>query len=82
MENLCNVNCTDLVSDDISVSIKCAHMIYTEHNGFDAWSDWVSGCKDTDVDEYVRDCGLVPHAPTGQNQTTLYVLAIDRKSVV
>nr|XP_016993244.2 lysozyme X-like [Drosophila takahashii] len=37
--NACNIRCDDLLTDDISRSVKCARMVQREQ-GWSAWSVW------------------------------------------
>ncbi|XP_044726460.1 lysozyme-like [Chrysoperla carnea] len=40
----CNVNCNDLLKDDITLAAKCAKKVYDRH-GFEAWYGWKNKCK-------------------------------------
>ncbi|XP_067127072.1 lysozyme-like [Centruroides vittatus] len=55
--NECNVRCSDLRTDDISIAVKCAKKIFEVHN-FYAWVAWKNRCQNTDVSRYVSDCHL------------------------
>ncbi|XP_056592461.1 lysozyme C II-like [Triplophysa dalaica] len=55
--NDCNINCSQLLNDDISLSVKCAKIIAKRH-GLNAWYGWKNHCKDKDVRQYIKGCGL------------------------
>nr|BBE08149.1 C-type lysozyme [Plautia stali] len=53
----CNVDCEDLIGDNVEESISCAIEIYADY-GFSAWSAWVSKCKGKstpDISHCLRD---------------------------
>lgn len=39
----CNIDCTDLLNDNISQAAACAKKIYRDH-GFAAWKEWKDYC--------------------------------------
>merc|ERR1712141_47202 len=54
----CNINCSNLLDDNITDDEKCATTIYNRH-GFDAWYGWINNCKGKDNSDWVSDCNLV-----------------------
>jgi lysozyme C len=53
--NDCNVNCNDLLDNNITDDSKCAHLVYNRH-GFTAWYGWINKCEGKDVSSYVAGC--------------------------
>ncbi|XP_058456244.1 lysozyme-like [Malaya genurostris] len=42
--NDCNIQCSDLLSDDITKAVKCANLIY-RRQGYSAWYGWKAKCQ-------------------------------------
>ncbi|KFM64933.1 Lysozyme, partial [Stegodyphus mimosarum] len=59
----CGVNCTDLVSDDIVPSAKCATEIY-KREGFSHWPAWKNNCRDKSPTWYIQKCELQSNSKT------------------
>ncbi|GFU28034.1 lysozyme C-1 [Trichonephila clavipes] len=59
----CGVSCTDLVSDDIVKSAKCALKIF-QKEGFKAWPAWKNNCQAIDTSRFIIKCSL--KAPSGR----------------
>ncbi|XP_056592462.1 lysozyme C-like [Triplophysa dalaica] len=55
--NGCDINCSQLLSNDISLSINCAKII-ARQQGISAWYGWKNHCKNQDVSRYIAGCGL------------------------
>ncbi|XP_063062322.1 lysozyme C [Engraulis encrasicolus] len=56
-ENLCKVNCVELLKDDLKASIACLKVI-VDKEGLKAWDTWSNYCKGRKVTRWVRGCGL------------------------
>ncbi|XP_055679751.1 lysozyme-like [Lutzomyia longipalpis] len=48
----CNINCYDLVDDDLTDDLQCVKKIYARH-GFSAWNGWKKWCQGT-LPDYVE----------------------------
>uniref|UniRef100_A0A1B0C8A8 lysozyme n=1 Tax=Lutzomyia longipalpis TaxID=7200 RepID=A0A1B0C8A8_LUTLO len=44
--NDCNIDCNDLLDDDLTDDLKCVKKIYARH-GFSAWNGWKKWCQGT-----------------------------------
>ncbi|KAM9323051.1 lysozyme C-like [Pholidichthys leucotaenia] len=55
--NECNINCSELQSDDVTASVNCAKRIVRQQ-GISAWYGWLNNCKGQDVSTYLAGCGL------------------------
>ncbi|XP_051972268.1 lysozyme C-like [Xyrauchen texanus] len=55
--NGCKINCSQLLSNDISLSINCAKII-GKMQGITAWYGWLNHCKNHDVSPYIAGCGV------------------------
>ncbi|GFS58730.1 lysozyme [Nephila pilipes] len=53
----CGVSCTDLVSDDITKSAKCALKIF-QKEGFKLWPTWRDNCQAIDTSRFIVKCSL------------------------
>ncbi|KFM60871.1 Lysozyme C-1, partial [Stegodyphus mimosarum] len=53
----CGVNCTDLVSDNIVLSAKCATQIF-KREGFSHWPAWKTNCRHKSGTWYIQKCAL------------------------
>ncbi|XP_026200227.2 lysozyme C-like [Anabas testudineus] len=56
--NGCNVKCSELQSDNVSVSINCAKRVVRDPNGIGAWVAWRKYCQNKDLSRYLAGCGL------------------------
>ncbi|XP_040914860.1 lysozyme C-like [Toxotes jaculatrix] len=56
--NGCNIRCSELLSDDVSVAINCAKRVVRDPNGIRAWVAWVNHCQNRDLSSYVAGCGV------------------------
>ncbi|XP_065096823.1 lysozyme C II-like [Paramisgurnus dabryanus] len=55
--NDCKINCSRLLSADISQSVKCAKIIAKRH-GTSAWYGWKKTCANRNVRPYIAGCGV------------------------
>ncbi|XP_040199969.1 lysozyme C [Rana temporaria] len=56
--NACNIDCSALLSNDISSSVKCAKRVVRDPNGMNAWVGWRNHCKGKDLSAWIQGCGL------------------------
>uniref|UniRef100_A0A1A7YVB5 lysozyme n=1 Tax=Iconisemion striatum TaxID=60296 RepID=A0A1A7YVB5_9TELE len=56
--NGCNINCSDLLTDNVSTAIRCAKRVVADPPGIGAWVAWRVHCKNRDVSSYLAGCGL------------------------
>nr|XP_046231829.1 lysozyme C [Scatophagus argus] len=56
--NGCNIRCSELQTDDITVAINCAKRVTRDPNGIGAWVAWRRYCQNRDLSSYVAGCGV------------------------
>uniref|UniRef100_A0A8C9ZTA9 lysozyme n=1 Tax=Sander lucioperca TaxID=283035 RepID=A0A8C9ZTA9_SANLU len=56
-QNACNINCSELLTDNVQVAIDCAKLIIMD-SGISAWVAWRDHCKGHDLSPYLAGCGL------------------------
>ncbi|XP_035040319.2 lysozyme C isoform X3 [Hippoglossus stenolepis] len=56
--NACNINCSELLTDDISVAITCAKRVVQDPSGIGAWVAWRHHCQGRDLSSYLAGCRL------------------------
>ncbi|XP_077325279.1 lysozyme C [Lithobates pipiens] len=56
--NACNIDCSALLSNDISLSVQCAKRVVRDPNGMNAWVGWRNHCKGKDLSPWIQGCGL------------------------
>ncbi|XP_028457071.1 lysozyme C [Perca flavescens] len=56
--NACNINCSELLTDNVGVAINCAKRVVRDPNGIGAWVAWRNHCKNRNLSSYVAGCGL------------------------
>ncbi|XP_070780288.1 lysozyme C-like [Enoplosus armatus] len=56
--NACNIRCSELLTDDVSVAINCAKRVVRDPNGISAWVAWRVHCQNRDLTSYLAGCGL------------------------
>ncbi|KAL4005117.1 hypothetical protein ACER0C_004830 [Sarotherodon galilaeus] len=56
--NGCQINCKDLLSDDVTVAINCAKRVVRDPQGIAAWYGWRNHCQGRDLTPYLDGCGL------------------------
>ncbi|CAN9504737.1 unnamed protein product [Ophioblennius macclurei] len=56
--NGCNINCSELLTDNPNVAITCAKRVVRDPNGIRAWVAWKSHCANRDLSSYVSGCGV------------------------
>ncbi|XP_071762137.1 lysozyme C-like [Centroberyx gerrardi] len=57
-ENACGIQCSELLTDDVSIAINCAKRVVQDPNGIGAWVAWRSHCQYRDLSSYVAGCGV------------------------
>ncbi|XP_018531566.1 lysozyme C [Lates calcarifer] len=55
--NGCSIKCSALLSDDVSVAIRCAKIIGARQ-GITAWMAWNTHCRGRDLSTFLSDCNL------------------------
>ncbi|XP_076967496.1 lysozyme C, intestinal isozyme-like [Tamandua tetradactyla] len=55
--NNCGISCSVLLKDDLTPAVKCAKMI-ASRQGITAWVAWKNRCRNKDVSQYIRGCGV------------------------
>uniref|UniRef100_A0A8C5DM58 lysozyme n=1 Tax=Gouania willdenowi TaxID=441366 RepID=A0A8C5DM58_GOUWI len=56
--NACNIKCSELLTDDVTVAINCAKRVVRDPNGIRAWVAWRNHCANQDLRSYVAGCGV------------------------
>ncbi|KAK9532947.1 hypothetical protein VZT92_010304 [Zoarces viviparus] len=56
--NGCNIRCSELLTDGVSVAINCAKRVVRDPNGIRAWVAWGRHCENQDLRSYVAGCGV------------------------
>ncbi|XP_075935835.1 lysozyme C-like [Anarhichas minor] len=56
--NACNIRCSELLTDNVSVAINCAKRVVRDPNGIRAWVAWRNNCANRDLSSYVAGCGV------------------------
>ncbi|XP_037609032.1 lysozyme C-like [Sebastes umbrosus] len=56
--NGCNIRCSELLTDDVSVAINCAKRVVRDPNGIGAWVAWRRHCEGRDLSSFVAGCGV------------------------
>ncbi|XP_029811257.1 lysozyme C [Suricata suricatta] len=57
-ENACHISCSVLLQDDITQAVKCAKRVVSDPKGIEAWVAWNTHCRNKDVSQYTRNCGV------------------------
>ncbi|XP_028317846.1 lysozyme C-like [Gouania willdenowi] len=57
-DNMCNIECSKLLTDDVTVAINCAKRVVRDPNGIRAWVAWRNHCANQDLRSYVAGCGV------------------------
>ncbi|XP_054859834.1 lysozyme C, milk isozyme-like [Eublepharis macularius] len=55
-ENLCRIDCKDLLNADIENNILCAKRIVRDPQGMAAWNEWKTHCEGKNLSEWVKGC--------------------------
>ncbi|XP_074473500.1 lysozyme C-like [Sebastes fasciatus] len=58
LSNGCNIQCSALLTDDLTVAINCAKRVVRDPNGIGAWVAWRNHCQGRDLSSYVAGCGV------------------------
>uniref|UniRef100_A0A8D0E235 Glycosyl hydrolases family 22 (GH22) domain-containing protein n=1 Tax=Salvator merianae TaxID=96440 RepID=A0A8D0E235_SALMN len=57
--NICGIQCSELLTDDIAVDVRCAKTVVTDSaNGMGAWVAWRLYCEGRDVSQYIQGCNV------------------------
>ncbi|XP_078416530.1 lysozyme C-2-like [Cetorhinus maximus] len=56
--NLCQINCTSLLDDDITDDIECAKEVALSQLGIENWPGWRKSCLGRDHSHILDDCQL------------------------
>ncbi|XP_008400574.1 lysozyme C-like [Poecilia reticulata] len=56
--NGCGINCSQLLTDDVTAAITCAKRVVRDPNGIRAWVAWRDNCQNRDLSGYLRGCRL------------------------
>ncbi|XP_031711814.1 lysozyme C-like [Anarrhichthys ocellatus] len=56
--NACNIRCSELLTDNVSVAINCAKRVVRDPNGIRAWVAWRNNCENRDLSSFVAGCGV------------------------
>lgn len=56
--NACNIKCSELLKDDVTVAINCAKRVVRDPRGIGAWVAWRRHCQNRDLRSYVSGCGV------------------------
>uniref|UniRef100_A0A4W5RE91 lysozyme n=1 Tax=Hucho hucho TaxID=62062 RepID=A0A4W5RE91_9TELE len=57
-KNVCGIRCSQLLTDDLTVAIRCAKRVVLDPNGIGAWVAWRRYCQNRDLSSYVAGCGV------------------------
>ncbi|TDH01731.1 hypothetical protein EPR50_G00165700 [Perca flavescens] len=57
-KNACNINCRELLTDNVGVAINCAKRVVRDPAGISAWVGWRNHCQNRDLSSYLAGCGL------------------------
>ncbi|XP_045081289.1 lysozyme C II-like [Coregonus clupeaformis] len=57
-KNVCGIRCSQLLTDDITVAIRCAKRVVLDPDGIGAWVGWRNHCQYRDLSSYVAGCGV------------------------
>ncbi|XP_056156057.1 lysozyme C-like [Lampris incognitus] len=56
--NGCGIQCSELLTDNVSVAIRCAKRVIRDPNGITAWVNWSRHCANRDLSSYTAGCSL------------------------
>ncbi|XP_030071317.1 lysozyme C [Microcaecilia unicolor] len=57
-KNACGINCSELMTDDITASVICAKRVVSDPAGMGAWVAWRNYCQGRDLSEWIKGCRL------------------------
>ncbi|XP_059106982.1 sperm acrosome-associated protein 5 [Peromyscus eremicus] len=66
-QNLCHMNCNDLLNNHITDDIACAKHVVSLHKSMDAWDSWSRHCAGHDLSEWLKGCDV--HLKTDSSNT-------------
>nr|AEV91334.1 chicken-type lysozyme [Mierspenaeopsis hardwickii] len=58
-KNVCGIACSELLSDDITTSLRCAQTVRRDTEKFSGYKAWVAynrKCKNRNLDQYMAEC--------------------------
>ncbi|XP_018531565.1 lysozyme C [Lates calcarifer] len=58
VNNGCNIRCSELLTDDVTVAIRCTKRVMQDRPGITAWRAWTRRCENQDLSSYVSGCGV------------------------
>ncbi|KAL2100248.1 hypothetical protein ACEWY4_004642 [Coilia grayii] len=56
--NACGISCSELLSPNLSVAIRCAKRVVRDPNGIRAWVAWRLHCQGRNLSSYIAGCGV------------------------
>nr|XP_004668881.1 sperm acrosome-associated protein 5 [Jaculus jaculus] len=57
-QNLCHMNCSDLLNRHILDDIACAKRVVSLHKNMKAWDSWSRHCSGHDLSEWLKGCNV------------------------
>ncbi|XP_047619921.1 sperm acrosome-associated protein 5-like [Phacochoerus africanus] len=57
-QNLCHVECHELLNRHILDDIMCAKQVVSSQEGMNAWDSWSQHCSGHDLSEWLKGCHL------------------------
>ncbi|XP_026369304.1 sperm acrosome-associated protein 5 isoform X1 [Ursus americanus] len=57
-QNLCHMECRDLLNPHILDDILCARQVVSSENGMTAWDSWIRHCSGHDLSEWLKGCNM------------------------
>ncbi|XP_005085764.1 sperm acrosome-associated protein 5 [Mesocricetus auratus] len=66
-QNLCHMNCNDLLNRHILDDIMCAKRVVSLHKSMKAWDSWSRHCSGHDLSEWLKGCDI--HLKTDPHNT-------------
>ncbi|XP_047571004.1 sperm acrosome-associated protein 5-like [Lutra lutra] len=57
-QNLCHIECQDLLNRHILDDILCARQVVSSQDGMAAWDSWTRHCSGHDLSEWLKGCNM------------------------
>ncbi|XP_043426447.1 sperm acrosome-associated protein 5-like [Prionailurus viverrinus] len=57
-QNLCHMDCRDLLNRHLLDDILCARQVVSSQNGMTAWDSWIQHCYGHDLSEWLKGCNM------------------------
>nr|XP_035967747.1 sperm acrosome-associated protein 5-like [Halichoerus grypus] len=57
-QNLCHIECQDLLNRHILDDILCAGKVVSSRNGMTAWDSWTRHCYGHNLSEWLKECNM------------------------